>query len=147
MFFINCFSIVFVFFSHLSWSLCIFCHHIHLISCSPWRYMASSKPLHLRGEDKDKGYVPAAAGAVVFWSNDSAGGKLMSSEVKATNVAKWCLMIFVCHALTDADPSSTFHGERLDGLENQLVIRKPGDLQAEFSAKHLAAEWSESKWT
>jgi len=44
------------------------------------------------------------------------------------------------HALTDADPSSTFHGERLDGLENQLVIRKPGDLQAEFSAKHLAAE-------
>ena len=96
MFFINCFSIVFVFFSHLSWSLCIFCHHIHLISCSPWRYMASSKPLHLRGEDKDKGYVPAAAGTVVFWSNDSAGDKLMSSEVKATNVAKWCLMIFFC---------------------------------------------------
>jgi len=47
-------------------------------------------PAATAGEDKDKGYVPAAA---------------------------------------DADPSSAFHGERLDGLANQLVIRKPGDLQ------------------
>eukprot|EP00913_Durusdinium_trenchii_P005584 g5204.t1 len=27
------------------------------------------------------------------------------------------------------DPNAAFHGERLDDLENELIIRKPGDLQ------------------
>ena len=39
------------------------------------------------------------------------------------DVSRWC-------RCSDSDPSSAFHGERLDGLENQLVIRKPGELEA-----------------
>lgn len=36
---------------------------------------------------------------------------------------------YVLPASADSDPSSAFHGERLDGLANQLVIRKPGELE------------------
>ena len=142
------FSIVFCFF-HIPLDRFVFFAIIYIwflvLHGAIWRFQ---KPLHLRGEDKDKGYVPTAAGTVVF---EVMIALLETNLCQARSRPQmWqndVSCFFCCHALTDADPSSTFHGERLDGLENQLVIRKPGDLQAEFSAKHLAAEWSESKWT
>lgn len=42
----------------------------------------------------------------------------------------WILCRVVFPSPSDSNPSSAFHGERLDALENQLVIRKPGDLEA-----------------